>query len=501
MIFLHNELDWLKEAIMSEAIQTNQQIKQKYHQVVNEQLANEQLRTNLKNAMDTLRGNRKKLIASRFYDWEGLRQKAKELKQKNLSKLDKILETFEANATKNGMKVHWAKDSNEANEIVYDLMKQKGVTKILKGKSMASEEIHLNHFLESKGLQAIETDLGEIILQLLGEPPVHIVVPAIHKNRYEIGELFAQKLNAPLESEPEKLNAIARKYMRKEFEGFKMGMSGVNFGIANEGAIWLIENEGNGRMSTTAPDIHVAICGIEKVVESFEEAAILDTLLAPSAVGAPITCYNNIITSPRKEGEKDGPKEVHIILLDNNRSNMLKDPHYYRAMSCIRCGSCLNHCPVYDKIGGHAYLSTYPGPIGEVITPQLFGINKYSPMLDLCSLCGRCSEVCPVEIPLAELIRDLRSERVGEGRKNIIGNDGSTKNPSEIASMQQFASMATSPKRWRFGIAMAGYFAPLGKVFAPLVPGLKSWVKYRAFPKVNGGLHAKVSKMQGVIYE
>ncbi|RDU65402.1 iron-sulfur cluster-binding protein [Helicobacter didelphidarum] len=475
--------------------------KDEFHHAINGNLNDKQLRANLKNAMDTLKNNRKNLINARFYDWESLRNKGKEIKQKNLRQLDILLEQFEANAVRNEIKVHWAKDGDEANEIIYNLMVKKNVKKILKGKSMASEEMHLNHFLTQKGFQAIETDLGEVIIQLLDEPPVHIVTPAIHKNRYQIGEIFHEKLNAPLESEPEKLNEIARIYMRKEFEEFKMGLSGVNFAIANEGAIWLLENEGNGRMSTAAPDIHVAICGIEKVVESFEDAATLNALLIPSATGAPVTCYNNIITSPRQDNEKDGPKEVHIILLDNNRSNMLKDPHYYRSMSCIRCGTCLNHCPVYDKIGGHAYLSAYPGPIGEVITPQIYGINKFSPMLDLCSLCGRCSEVCPVKIPLAELIRDLRSERVGEGRKNIVGNDGSTKNPQEIFAMKQFASAATNPSKWRMGITMVGKFAPLGKMFANFIPGLKNWVKYREFPEINGGLYAQVSKMEGVIYE
>lgn len=478
-----------------------QDIKDKYHNAIQTGLNDKQLRTNLLNAMDTLRTKRKELINARFLDWEALRRRAKEVKQKNLRKLDKNLENFEKNAINNGMHVHWARDGQEANEIIYNLMIQKNITKVLKGKSMASEEIHFNHFLETKGLQAIETDLGELILQLLNEPPVHIVAPAIHKNRYEIGELFRDKLNAPLESEPEKLNEIARVHLRKEFEGFKMGLSGVNFAIANEGAIWLIENEGNGRMSTTAPDIHVAICGIEKVVESFEDVAILDSLLAPSAVGASITCYNNIITSPRKEGEKDGPKEVHIVLLDNNRSQILKDEHYYSVLSCIRCGSCLNHCPVYDKIGGHAYLSTYPGPIGEVITPHIFGINTCSPMLDLCSLCGRCSEVCPVEIPLAELIRDLRSERVGQGRKNVAGNDGSTYNPREKTLMKQFAFLATNPSLWRFSMSMLSIFSFFGKFVAPYLPVVKHWVSYREYPKINGGLHARVANMEGVIYE
>lgn len=477
------------------------QMKENFNQAINMGLNNEQLRSNLLSAMDTLRNNRKKLTSTRYTNWQVLRQKGKELKQKNLHSLDEVLQSFEKNATRNGMIVHWARNSDEANEIIFDLMQKNKIGKILKGKSMASEEIGLNHFLEKKGLEAIETDLGELILQLLHEPPVHIVVPAIHKNRYEIGELFHEKLGSDLESEPEKLNAIARTHLRSEFQSFKMGLSGCNFAIANEGAIWLIENEGNGRMSTTASDIHVAICGIEKVVSSFEEAAVLDTLLAPSAVGSPITCYNNIITSPRKEGEKDGPKQVHIILLDNNRSNMLKDEHYYRAMSCIRCGSCLNHCPVYDKIGGHAYLSTYPGPIGEVITPQLFGLNTCSPMLDLCSLCGRCSEVCPVEIPLAELIRDLRSERVGQGRKNVIGNDGSTQNKSEIKQMRDFANLATNPKKWRFALSILPYVFPFIKVFASFVPVLKNWVRYRELPQISPNLHAKISKMQGVRYE
>lgn len=422
---------------------------QGHNAIVHSALNDNQLRKNLKSVMDTLKGNRKNLIASRYTDWEALREQGRAVKQKSLSQLDTLLERFEQNALKNGFKVHWANDSTEVNEIIYKLMQEKGVNKILKGKSMASEETHLNAFLKQKGIEPVETDLGELIIQLIDEPPVHIVAPAIHKNRYQIGEIFQQKLGANLESEPEKLNEIARVHLRKEFKEFKMGLSGVNFAIANEGAIWLIENEGNGRMSTTASDIHIAICGIEKVVESFEDASILDALLVPSATGAPITCYNNIITSPRKEGELDGPKEVHIIMLDNNRSNMLKDSHFYRSLSCIRCGTCLNHCPVYDKIGGHAYLSTYPGPIGEVISPQLFGMQKFGHMVSLCSLCGRCSEVCPVKIPLAELIRDLRSEKVGQGRKNLKSNDGSSRDRNEEYAMKQFANAATNGDAWR----------------------------------------------------
>lgn len=472
-----------------------------YEEIIIEKLGDGQLRKNLKSVMSTLKTNRKNLINSRYNDWEGLRELGRQAKIKALSHLDELLERFEINALKNGFKIHWASDAEEANEIIYDLAKQKGATQILKGKSMASEEIHLNSYLKKKGVLATETDLGELIIQLIDEPPVHIVTPAIHKNRYQIGKIFKDKLGAPLESEPEKLNAIARKYLRTKFEDFKMGLSGVNFAIANEGAIWLVENEGNGRMSTTACDIHVAICGIEKLVESFEDASILNTLLVPSAVGAAVTCYNNIIAGHRKDNELDGPKETHIIMLDNNRSNILSDQHYYKSLSCIRCGTCLNHCPVYDKIGGHAYLSTYPGPIGEVISPQIFGLDNCGYMLNLCSLCGRCSEVCPVKIPLADLIRDLRSEKAKEGRGGVKGYLGTRMSKSEKIAMAVFTNLATSGLKWRLLLRIVSISLPLVKLMARVLPGLKNWVSYREFPLINTTLHQQVRKMAGVIYE
>lgn len=472
-----------------------------FENIIGEKLEDRQLRENLKSAMDTLKGNRKKLIATRYLDWEGLREEARKLKLKALTHLDVLLERFEKNATKNGMKIHWAGSAQEANEIILNLIKENNVTSVLKGKSMASEEIHLNSFLKQKGIKAVETDLGELIIQLIDETPVHIVVPAVHKNRYEIGKIFEEKLQAPLEDDPQKLNTIARKHLRKEFESFKMGLTGVNFAIADEGAIWLVENEGNGRMTSTACDIHVAICGIEKVVESFEDASILGTLLVPSATGAQITCYNNIITSPRKEGEKDGPKEVHIILLDNHRSNMLNDKNFFKALSCIRCGTCLNHCPVYDKIGGHAYLSTYPGPIGEVISPQLFGLQNCGYMVNLCSLCGRCSEVCPVKIPLADLIRDLRSEKVGQGNGKVLGYKNENSNKIEQISMNMFSWIATSGFKWRMLLWKVRIFGGLGKILHRYIPILNRWTRYREFPKIDANLHSEVKNMKGVIYE
>lgn len=476
-----------------------------YQDSITTHLADSQLRTNLKSSMDTLKNNREKLIRTRYYNWEGLRELGKDIKQRALSNLPELLERFESRATERGIKVHWAKDSREANDIIYNLAKEKNVDTILKGKSMASEEIHLNAYLKEKGIKAIETDLGELIIQLIDEPPVHIVVPAIHKNRNQIGEIFEKNLKVKFTNVPEELNGIARSYLRNQFKGFKMGLTGVNFAIANEGAIWLLENEGNGRMSSTACDIHVAICGIEKMVETFEDACILDTLLVPSATGAPITCYNNIISSPRKINELDGPKEVHIILLDNNRSNMLSQPRFHKALSCIRCGTCLNHCPVYDKIGGHSYLVTYPGPIGEIISPQIFGLDNCGYMTNLCSLCGRCTEKCPVKIPLAELIRDLRSEKIGQGKKKVAGYWNTKRDSSEQKMMTEFSKVATSGIKWRIGFKVLHLISPFLKFFAQTQIAQKSmlgkWLQNHELPQLNGNLHAKIKRLKGVIYE
>lgn len=382
--------------------------------IVQQKLEDRQMRENLAAAMHTMQANRQRTIQSKFIDWEGLRERGRQIKDETLNSLGQMLETFERKAVSNGMQVHYASTSEDACTIVYELMRSRGIDRVLKGKSMATEEIKLNHFLQERGIDAIETDLGELIIQLNGEMPVHIVGPALHKNRYEVGQIFHEHLGAPLESDIEKLNAIAREHLRSDFARLKMGISGVNFAAASEGALWLIENEGNGRMCTTAPDIHVAVCGIEKLVPSLEDAATLAHLLTPSTTGQLIPAYFNIITGPRKAGEKDGPREVHVILLDNRRSSLLAHRELHEALRCIRCGTCLNFCPVFDKIGGHAYRSIYTGPIGEVITPNIFGIKEHGEMLSLCTQCGRCSEVCPEKIPLARLIRHLRAIRAGQ---------------------------------------------------------------------------------------
>ncbi len=472
-----------------------------HEQIVQTKLNDTQMRDNLSVAMHTLQRNRLKVIEDKFQDWQGLRAKAKQAKNNALMNLQERLLEFEQNAQKNGIQVHWASSSEDACEIIYALMQEKKIRKILKGKSMASEEIGLNHFLEKKGIEAVETDLGELILQLNGETPVHIVVPAIHRNRYEIGKIFEEKLGSAPESEPEKLNAIARKHLRDEFEGLEMGLSGVNFAMSKEGAIWLIENEGNGRMCTTAPRIHVALCGIEKVMESFEDAATMVHLLTPSATGQFIPTYNNIITGPRKNGDLDGPKEVHVILFDHHRSDMLMHEDYYEALRCIRCGACMNFCPVYDKIGGHTYQTVYPGPIGEVISPSLFGIDSTGDILSFCSLCGRCSEVCPVKIPLADLIRELRGDKVGEGENPPLGASMLQYNKAESQAMKAFSKVATNGLLWRFSVGYAHYFNALLHRFKDSLPVVKKWAAFKELPQIKGNLHQEIKKMDGVSYE
>ena len=472
-----------------------------HEEIVNLKLNDTQMRENLSNAMHTLQKNRLKVIDDKFKDWQGLRAKAKQAKNNALMSLEERLVEFEKNATKNGIKVHWASSDEDACEIIYEIMKENNISKILKGKSMASEEIGLNHYLEKKGLKAIETDLGEVIIQLDNEVPVHIVVPAIHKNRYEIGKTFQEKLGAELESEPEKLNAIARKYLRDEFEGLKLGLSGVNFAMSREGAFWLIENEGNGRMCTTAPDIHIALCGIEKVMESFEDAATMVHLLTPSATGQFIPTYNNIITAPRKNGDLDGPKEVHIVLFDHHRSDMLAHKDYYEALRCIRCGACMNFCPVYDKIGGHSYQTIYPGPIGEVISPNLFGMDKTGDILSFCSLCGRCSEVCPVKIPLADLIRKLRCDKVGQGENPPLGASNAPYSKMESFAFSTFANLATNGNKWRFSLSKGHYFNWAVQNFKGVLPVIKKWSAFKELPQIKKDLYQEVQNIEGVIYE
>lgn len=374
-------------------------------------LGRERARLNIRRAMDGLILKH----AAAFPDpeeLERLRDQGQAIRDQALADLPELLERLERRCATNGMHVHWAEDAAEANAQILDIIRRHGTHAVLKGKSMVSEEIGLNAFLSQHGIEPIETDLGELIIQLAREHPSHIVAPAVHKDRREIAELFARHFpDQPYSEEIEQLTALARRMMRERFRATRIGLSGVNFAVAETGTLCLVENEGNGRLSTTAPDVHIAITGIEKVIPRLEHLAPLLTLLTRSATGQPITTYVNLISGPRKPNELDGPRQVHLVLLDNGRSRIHADPELRATLRCIRCGACMNHCPVYHRIGGHGYGTVYPGPIGAILEPQLQGFERQGELAQVSTLCGACSEVCPVRIPIPSLLNRLRFEQ------------------------------------------------------------------------------------------
>lgn len=350
-----------------------------------------------------------------YRDLQLARKRAFTIKHKVVNNLDKYLIEFAANFEKRGGKIIWATDTQEAVSEILNLLKKRNVKQVVKSKSMTTEEINLNQELEKAAIESVETDLGEFIVQLAGEKPYHIVTPAMHKSRDDIAELFHKKLNTPRESTPEELTHHVRDLLRQKFVNADAGITGANFLIADTGSICITENEGNGLMSTAFPKLHIAVVGIEKVIPSITDLDLFWPLLASYGTGQNLTVYNSIISGPRQEGEKDGPEELVLVLLENNRSDILRQKNQRSAMMCIRCGACLNVCPVYKNIGGHTYGSTYSGPIGSVITPYLNGLEDYKHLSFASSLCGGCSEVCPVKIPIHDLLLENRHDMVKKG--------------------------------------------------------------------------------------
>ncbi len=371
---------------------------------------NPALQKNFRGAMDFLQNKR----LAQFPDdaeLQRLRDLGEAIRQYSLSRLPELLEKLEARLTSNGIKVHWAENPEEANRIFIGIAKATNVRSVIKGKSMVSEEVELNHALQAVGIEALESDMGEYIVQLADEKPSHIIMPAIHKTKVEIAELFADRIpGVDYTDSVDELIQIGRKVLRDKFAAADIGVSGVNVMVAETGTLCLVENEGNGRMSTTVPRVHIAITGIEKVVEKLTHLPPLLSLLTRSATGQAITTYVNMISSPRKADELDGPEEVHLILLDNGRTQAYADPQLRSTLQCIRCGACMNHCPVYTRIGGHAYGTTYPGPIGKIISPHLLGLDSTYALATASTLCGACAEVCPVKIPIPDLLIRLRTE-------------------------------------------------------------------------------------------
>lgn len=352
--------------------------------------------------------------SEQYSDMNTARERAKNTKWRAIEHLDKYLEEFEANFTRNGGKLIWAEDARQALDEIRAICEAKQAKTIVKSKSMVTEEIHLNDFLAEHHIEAIETDLGEYIQQLDGEPPYHIVTPAMHKSKEDIAKLFHDKLGVDPNLTPDQLTLVAREKLRQKYTDAEIGITGANFILADIGGIAITENEGNARLTTTFPKTHIAIVGIEKVLPSVNDLALFWPLLATFGTGQQLTVFSSIFTGPRKENETDGPEEMYVILLDNGRTNILADAAVRESLYCIRCGACLNACPVYKNIGGHTYGTTYSGPIGAVITPHLKGMGEYKHLSYASSLCGNCTEVCPVKINLHELLLTNRHEAVEE---------------------------------------------------------------------------------------
>ena len=350
-----------------------------------------------------------------FADIHLARERAKNIKWRAIETLDQQLEEFELNFSKRGGKVIWAENSQQALDEILNICKEKNCKTLVKSKSMVTEEIHLNFALEKNGIESVETDLGEYIQQLDGEAPYHIVTPAMHKSKEDVAKLFNQKLGTPINLTPEELTQVARKILREKYVQAEVGVTGANFIISDIGAIAVTENEGNARLSCAFPKTHIVVVGIEKMIPSLTDLGLFWPLLATYGTGQKITVYNTIVTGPKQEGEADGPEEMYVILLDNGRTNILQNPKQRESLYCIRCGACLNACPVYKNIGGHTYGATYSGPIGSVITPHLQGMNDYKHLSYASSLCGSCTEVCAVKINLHELLLENRHESVEEG--------------------------------------------------------------------------------------
>lgn len=413
-----------------------------------------------------------------------MRDKAHQIRMHALEHLPQLLQQLEQRCTENGISVLWAEDGKTMNEIVANLLTHHQCHLVLKGKSMVSEETHLNQHLEEAGFECLETDLGEYILQLGREAPSHIIAPAIHKNMEQIKSLLlgSDYDHGKIDMSEEGLINYVREQMRKKYVLADAGISGVNFAFADNGALCLVENEGNGRYTTTVPRVHIAVMGIEKVNPSFSDLGDLLKVLTLSACGQSITTYTNIITSPRKNNELDGPDHVYLILLDNGRSAMLKDRELKKALLCIRCGACLNHCPVYNTIGGHAYNTVIPGPIGQILMPQLKGLDKAGDILSASSLCGRCAEVCPVKIPITDIILKLRHLAVEKTPSSSLSSAGCKKTFSETLLWNGWSLFHRFPILYRL-MKIGAFLTP--NFLKKNLPIVKNWARVRAVPEIK----------------
>ncbi|WP_132994257.1 LutB/LldF family L-lactate oxidation iron-sulfur protein [Gordonia zhaorongruii] len=442
------------------------------------ELANSQLRRNISNATHTIREKRLQ-VTGELPDWEQLRDSGSAIKTDVMNRLPELLEQFEAAVTARGGVVHWAQDAVEANEIVAGLVRETGSEEVIKVKSMATQEIGLNEHLESEGIRAYETDLAELIVQLGHDTPSHILVPAIHRNRSEIREIFLNEMadvDPHLDDDPASLAAAARRFLRHKFMTTPVAISGTNFGIAETGTLGVVESEGNGRMCLTMPQTLITVMGIEKIIPTYADLEVFLQLLPRSSTGERMNPYTSMWTGVTPE---DGPQSFHLVLLDNGRTAALADKIGREALNCIRCSACLNVCPVYERTGGHAYGSTYPGPIGAVLTPQLAGMHgSHDPNSSLpfaSSLCGACFDACPVKIDIPSLLVELRHQKVEQA---AFGSEAAAMRAASIA-MSSSGKFTVAQKAAGLGRLIAG---KKGKISA-LPPPLSGWTDARDIPK------------------
>jgi len=404
---------------------------------------------------------------SRFNNLENTKRKGYSLKWKVMENLDKYLPEFEANFQRKGGKVIWANDAEEARQEIWKILQEANAKYVIKSKSMTTEEIDLNEFLEEHGVESIESDFGEYIVQLLGQKPYHIVTPAMHLNLAAIAKLFHERFNTPIDATPEQLTLKARELLREKYLQADVGITGANFLLADTGSIALTENEGNIRLSTTFPKIHIAIVGIEKIIPSITDLDLFWPLLSSHGTGQNLTVYNSIIGGPRQEGETDGPEKMYVILLDNGRTNVLAKEDQRQALYCIRCGACLNACPVYKNIGGHTYNTTYSGPIGSLITPHMRGMEAFKHLSYASSLCGKCTEVCPVKIDIHNMLLANRRDAVKEGLSPALERIGWKVFTKAITNRSMIDKFGGKVKNWLLRNFFRG-----------------SWGKHRTLPTV-----------------
>ncbi len=412
-----------------------------------------------------------------FPEGEALRDRARSIKEATLQRLDQHLERLVANVEAHGGHVHYATTAAEARDVVLEIARRTGARLVVKSKSMATEEIELNEALEHAGVTPVETDLGEYIIQLAHEKPSHIIAPAIHKTKGQVAELFARELKRQVAADPEVLTRIAREELRDKFLKADMGITGANFAVAETGTVVLVTNEGNGRMATSLPRVHVAIMGVEKVVPSMTDLMVFLAILAKSATGQKLSVYTTLVQGPRRPGELEGPDELHLVLLDNGRIRQIAGP-LREALYCLRCGACLNVCPVYRQIGGHAYGYTYPGPIGILLTAMQHGQESVKELAHASSLCGACADACPVRIDIPRMLVELRRDNVEHGH---------VAQPGERAVFRAFARLLQRPRLFRLSARLARLaqrpFARGGRIQRlPLFFG--QWTKTRDLPAV-----------------